>query len=162
MLGPWIKANWKWSSGDGKSERQHCRNQWIEMDWNGWIWLRWPLYLLLWAGIPQKKWSSHHGQQKSPKCSEVKWSEVTQSCPTLCDPIDCSLAGSSVHEIFQAKVLEWIAISFSRGSSRPRDWTQVSRIVDRCFTAWTTREAPTAYEFLLLLTFSNSWHWKYF
>ena len=44
-------------------------------------------------------------------------SEVTQSCLTLCDPIDCSLPGSSVHGIFQAIVLEWIAISFSKGSS---------------------------------------------
>ena len=47
----------------------------------------------------------------------MKWSEVAQSCPTLCDPMDCSLPGSSVHGIFQARVLEWIAISFSRGSS---------------------------------------------
>ena len=39
--------------------------------------------------------------------------EVTQSCPTLCDPMDCSLPGSSIHEIFQATVLEWVAISFS-------------------------------------------------
>ena len=46
----------------------------------------------------------------------------------LCDPIDCSLPGSSVHGIFQARVLEWVAISFSRGSSRPRDRTWVSRI----------------------------------
>ena len=53
-------------------------------------------------------------------------SEVAQSCPTLYDPKDCSLPGSSVHGIFQAIVLEWIAISFSRGSSRPRDQTQVS------------------------------------
>ena len=48
-------------------------------------------------------------------------SEVAQSCPTLCNPMDCSLLGSSVHGIFQARVLEWIAISFSRGSSQPRD-----------------------------------------
>ena len=61
-------------------------------------------------------------------------SEVAQSCPTLCDPMDCSLPGSSVHGIFQAIVLEWIVISFSRGSSRPRDRTQVSCIVDRRFT----------------------------
>ena len=61
-------------------------------------------------------------------------SEVTQSCLTLCDPMDCSLPGSSVRGIFQAIVLEWIAISFSRGFSRPRDRTQVSRIVDRRFT----------------------------
>ena len=67
-------------------------------------------------------------------------SEVAQSCPTFCDPMDCSLPGSSVHGIFQAIALEWIAISFSRGSSQPRDWTQVSCIVDRHFTIWATRE----------------------
>ena len=58
-----------------------------------------------------------------------KWkseSEVTQLCPTHCDPMDCSSLGSSVHRIFQARVLEWVAISFSRGSSWPRDWTQVT------------------------------------
>ena len=46
-------------------------------------------------------------------------SEVTQSCLTLCDPMDCSLPGSSVHGIFQARILEWIAITFSRGHLRP-------------------------------------------
>ena len=61
-------------------------------------------------------------------------SEVAQSCPTLCDPIDCSVSGSSVHGIFQAIVLEWIAISFSSSSSQLRDGTQVSHIVDRRFT----------------------------
>jgi len=49
--------------------------------------------------------------------------ECAQSCPTLCDPMDCSLPVSSVHEIFQARVLEWVAIPFSRGSSWPRDGT---------------------------------------
>ena len=48
----------------------------------------------------------------------MKVSEVTQSCPTLCDPVDCSLPGSSVHGILQARILEGVAISFSRGSSR--------------------------------------------
>ena len=71
---------------------------------------------------------------------EVKWSEVAQSCPTLCDPMDCSLPGSSVHGIFQARVLEWVAISFSRGSSRPRDWTQVSHTAGRGFTVWAPRD----------------------
>ena len=60
--------------------------------------------------------------------------EVAQSCQTLCDPMDCSLPGSSVRGIFQAIVLEWIAISFSRGSSQPRDQTRVYGIVDRRFT----------------------------
>ena len=60
---------------------------------------------------------------------------------TLCDPMDCSLPGSSVHGTFQARVLEWVAISFYRGSSQPRDWTPVSHIAGRCFIIWATREA---------------------
>ena len=68
-------------------------------------------------------------------------SEVAQSCPTLFDPMDCSLPGSSLHGILQARVLEWVAISFSRGSSRRRDWTWVSHIPGRCFKLWATREA---------------------
>ena len=67
-------------------------------------------------------------------------SEVAQSCPTLCDPMDCSLPVSSFHGIFQATVLEWVAISFSRASSRPRDPTRMSHIVGRRFTVWATRE----------------------
>ena len=69
---------------------------------------------------------------------------VAWSCPTLCNPQDCSLPGS-VHGIFQARVLEWVAISFSRGSSRPRDRTWVSRIVGRRFTVWATREGIYTY-----------------
>ena len=68
------------------------------------------------------------------RAASVQFSSVAQSCLTLCDPMDCSLPGSSVHGVFQAIVLEWIAISFSRGSSQPKDQTWVSRIVDRCFT----------------------------
>ena len=64
---------------------------------------------------------------------KVKESEVTQCCLPLCYPMDCSLPGSSVHEIFQAKILEWVAISFSRRSSWPRDQTRVSCIVCRRF-----------------------------
>ena len=70
----------------------------------------------------------------------VHFSSVAQSCLTLCDPMDCSLPGSSVHGIFQARVLEWVAISFSKGSSQPRDRTRVSRIAGRRFTIWATRE----------------------
>ena len=67
---------------------------------------------------------------------EVFKYQFAQSCPTLCNPMDCSLSGSSVHGIFQARVLEWIAISFSRASSRPKNQTQVSRIAGRRFTVW--------------------------
>ena len=72
-------------------------------------------------------------------------SEVTQSCLTLCDPMDWSLPGSTIHGIFQARILEWVAISFSKRSSLPRDWTLVSHmvgIVGRRFTVWATREDP--------------------
>ena len=59
---------------------------------------------------------------------------VTKSRPTLCDPMDCSLSGSSVHEISQAGILEWITISFSKGSSQPRDRTHISCMAGRFFT----------------------------
>ena len=66
---------------------------------------------------------------------------VAQSCLTLRDPVDFSPPGSSVHEILQAGILEWVAISFSRGSSWPRDQTHLSCIACRSFTVWATREA---------------------
>ena len=67
--------------------------------------------------------------------------KVAQSCPTLCYPVYCSPPGSSVHGIFQARIMEWVAISFSRGSSQPRDWTQFSRIAGRCFNLCATKDA---------------------
>ena len=66
---------------------------------------------------------------------------VTQSCLTLCDPKDCSPLGFSVHGIIQARILERVAMPSSRGSSQPRDQTQVSHIAGRFFTIWATREA---------------------
>ena len=60
--------------------------------------------------------------------------------------MDCSPPDFSIHGIFQARVLEWVAISFSRGSSWPRDWTQVSRIAGRCFTIWATRESQAKHK----------------
>ena len=72
---------------------------------------------------------------------EKERSEVIQSCLTLFNPMDCSLPGFSMHGNFQAKVLDWVAISFSRGSSRPRNQTRVSWIAGRRLTLWVTREA---------------------
>ena len=66
-------------------------------------------------------------------------SEVVQWCPALCNPMGCSLPGSPVHGIFQARVREWAAISFSRGSSQHGDQTWASCIADRRFTVWATR-----------------------
>ena len=67
-------------------------------------------------------WSSHSKITLHPHPFEI---EVIQSCPTLCNPMDFSLPGSSVHGILQARTLEWVVISFFRASSRPRDWTWV-------------------------------------
>ena len=92
---------------------------------------------------------------------------VTQSCPTLCDPMDCNLPGSSVHGILQARILEWIAICSSRGSSWLRDWTQVSCIAGRFFTVWATREAlhPAVFHlplwpFSVLLHSGHNYHFS--
>ena len=86
-------------------------------------------------------------------CCTAKWLSYTykvkvkvkslKSRQTLCDPMDCSPPGSSIHGILQTRTLEWVAISFSRGSSWPRDRTRVSRVVGRCFTIWATREVHT-------------------
>ena len=61
---------------------------------------------------------------------------VAQSCPTLCDPMGCSFSGSSLHGIFQANILEWVTIPFSRGSFWPRDWTWVSCNAGWFYTIW--------------------------
>ena len=80
-----------------------------------------------------------------PRACYTKWSKlecvnVAQSCPTLCNPMDYT-----VHKIFQARIVEWVAFPFSRASSQPRDWTQVSCITGIFFTRWATREAQEYY-----------------
>ena len=100
------------------------------------------LLILIHCWIKHRKlkvWSNYsHGVGMFLVCS--LWiSEVAQSCPTLCHPMDCSLPGFFIHGIFQTRVLEWVSISFSRGSSRHKDRTQVSCIAGRCFTTtWAT------------------------
>ena len=79
--------------------------------------------------------SSRHIRRCSNSCQkgnqkQYSESEVAQLFPTLCDPMDCSLLGSSIHGIFQARILEWVAISFSRGSSQPKHQTQLSHTAD--------------------------------
>ena len=78
---------------------------------------------------------------------------ATQSCLTICDPMDCSPPGSSVHGIPQARILEWVAMPFSRGSSQPRDRTRVSCTAGRCFALCATREV------LLLLLVNKRLLW---
>ena len=66
----------------------------------------------------------------------------------FCDPMDCSQPGAADHEISQARILEWVAISFSMGFSWPKNWTQVSSTAGRFFTDWATREVPAVYMIL--------------
>ena len=94
-----------------------------------------------------------------------KWSEsemvVAQLCLTLCDPMDCSLLGSSVYGISQARILEWVFIHFSRGSFRSRDQTQVSCSAGGFFIVWATKKAKwvtkgqIVYDLTLMKSFSS-------
>ena len=87
---------------------------------------------------------------------------VTQACQTLCNPMNCSLPGSSVHGILQARILEWVVIPFFRGSSWPRNWSWVSHIAGRFFTIWATRKAPKILKIhavVCLLKFENHVRW---
>ena len=83
---------------------------------------------------------------------------VAQSCPALCNPIDCSPPGSSVHRIFQSRILEWVVMASSRGSSRPRDRTHVSCI--SCISRWVlyhwaTQEAQDWHVHITVLKMDN-------
>ena len=78
---------------------------------------------------------------------------VAQSYPTLCNSIDCSLPGSSVHGTLQARILQWVAMPSSRGSIWPMDRTPVSCTAGRCFTIWATGEAPVVFEEELKVAF---------
>ena len=89
---------------------------------------------------------------------EVNWSEVSQSCPTLCDSVDCGPPGSSVHGILQGRILEWVTISFSRGSSRPRDWTCIG---GRRFNLWLkSREVTGPYSQSCDFSSTHVWIWE--
>jgi len=85
--------------------------------------------------------------ESSSTCQSLLWVYcccpclVTKLCLILCNPMDCDPPGSSVHGILQAGILEWIAIFFSRGSSRPRDWTQVSCLGRHILYHWATKVA---------------------
>ena len=111
--------------------------------------------VLLCFRVKRTKASSACPQPASTDCewnlesSAGLWTQVVmlllfscQSCPTLCNPMDCSLPGSSVHGILQARILEWVAIS-SRGSSRPRDQTYISCLAGGFFTTEPPQEVPT-------------------
>ena len=85
-----------------------------------------------------------------------QWVSVAQSCLTISNPTDCSPPGSSVHRIFQTVILEWVAISFFRGSSWPRDWTWVSCIVGRILPSEPPGKPRKSITDLKLISFSSA------
>ena len=95
-----------------------------------------PSSILAWK-IP---WTEEPGRPQSITFQLESESVSCSVCLSFWDPTDCSLPGSSVCGILQARILEWVAIPFSRGSSQPRDWTWVSCIVGGFFVIWATRE----------------------
>ena len=80
--------------------------------------LREKIYLLSWLTV----WKNRSLGNRRAMCL---CANSLQSCPTLCDPMDCSPPGSSVHDVIQSRILEWVAMSFSRGSSQQRDWSLI-------------------------------------
>ena len=98
--------------------------------------------MLEWVAMPSSRGSSWPRDWTQVSCivgrffpaKPPKWGEVAQTCPTLCDPMDCSLSSSSIHGIFQARILDWVTMPSSRGSSQPRDQTQISHIAGGFFT----------------------------
>ena len=132
-----------------------------EGDYRGWDdWMASPTrWIWVWEGSRSWWWTGKPGVLQSVGSQSRTWLsdwtelkqwlkekkvKVSQSCPslTLCDPVACSLQGSSVHGILQARILEWVAIPFSRESFQPREQIQVSCIIGRFFTFWVTTEAP--------------------
>jgi len=99
-------------------------------------------FYLCQGAVMRFQWNKGQGVLETFRCqAHVKKMWITQSCPTLCNSMDCSLLDSSVLGILQARILEWVAIPFSRGSSQPRD-ANLLFIAGRFFTLWVTMEAP--------------------
>ena len=120
-----------------------------------------PLFVTPWTAAYRTPLSMGFSRQEYwsglPFPSPESESEVAQSYPTLRDPVDCTPPGSSIHGILQARILEWVAISSSRGSSQPRDQIEVSCVAGRRFNLWATREAPQKKPH----PWHGSWHVKF-
>jgi len=101
------------------------------------------------TNFSRKAGSVHGSELGSVNFNAWKKVKVAQSCLTLCHPTDYT-----VHGILEARILEWVAVPFSKGSSQPRDRTQVSRLAGRLFTSWVTREAQDMSTNLKVLSIS--------
>jgi len=101
------------------------------------------LFVTTWMKLEGIKWNK---TRQTQMLYNITYMCVSHSLvPDSLQPMDCSPPGSSIHGIFQARILEWFAISFSRKISPPRDWTQVSCTAGKFSTNWATTEAPHLY-----------------
>ena len=128
-----------------------------------WVWVNSGSWW--WTGRPGVLQSM--GRKESGMTEWLNWTELdsskipcihVQSCLSLCDPMGCSPPVYSVHGIFQAGILEWFAIPFSKGSSPPRDWTRVSCIsctASHILSHWTTWEANSSNITIIQINNSN-------
>ena len=103
-------------------------------------------------------WILLHYTTLSIRSHACVWAQLLQLFPAVCNLMDCSQPGSAVHGILQARILEWITVSFSRGSSPLREWTCISCIAGRFFTHWATWDAhKVPYRILKLCGFKRAW-----
>ena len=157
------KPEIKWPTCAGSSKKQESSRKtsisalltmpktltvWITINC-GKFWKRWeyqttrPASWEIYMQVRKQQWELDMEQQ---------FSSVAQSCPILWDPINCSPPGSSIHGIFQARILEWVASSSSKGSSWSRDWvcaSNVSSTADRFFSTEPLGKVPSRALFLL-------------
>ena len=118
---------WEWSLQRG-IQTQETGNKWVQINSSE----------FLDSTLPEASPTSERLESRySCVCIKMK---VSQSCPTLCDPMDNSLPGPCAHGTLKTRILEWVAIPFFKGSSWPRDWTWVSCTAGRFFTIWATRK----------------------
>ena len=133
----WCKEGWR------DHQMSYSRLQTKEegaFKWKGDIWPKNEFAPFWWSSFEDQCWDALLSTSWVCKCVSVcvyvshTVVLIALSCPTFCNPMDCSLPGSFVHGILQARKLEWVALPFSRGSSHSRDQTQVSHTVNRFFT----------------------------
>ena len=120
---------------------------WVPHMWILYLWASWECKLIFCGGIL----GIMHGSDDILWSLSSSYARLLNCVQLFVTPKDCSPAGPSVHGISQARILEWVAIPFSRGSSQPRDWIQVSCIAGGFLTIWATREARNDQEGLWIL-----------